>query len=134
MAKQSRPQKQTVARVMHEFKHGELRIGAHGPRVKNAKQAIAVALHEAGATREESGPGNKAALRNTKGKERRGETAQADREGRPAQDRTLKGATARKRRGADGASREQLYAEAQRRDIKGRSRMSKAELAQALHH
>ena len=29
---------------MHEFKHGELRIRGTGPRVKNPKQAIAIAL------------------------------------------------------------------------------------------
>ncbi len=46
MAKQTKSQKQTVDRVMHEFKHGELET--HGRKVKNPKQAIAIALHEAG--------------------------------------------------------------------------------------
>ncbi len=39
-------QKRTVERVMHEFKHGELET--HGRKVRNPKQAIAIALHEAG--------------------------------------------------------------------------------------
>jgi hypothetical protein len=34
--------------------------------------------------------------------------------------------------GAQGRTKQQLYAEAQRRNIKGRSRMSKAELAKAV--
>lgn len=37
-----------VADVMHEFKEGELRSGStKGPKVKNKKQAIAIALSEA---------------------------------------------------------------------------------------
>src|ERR687889_221264 len=54
MAKQSNAQKETVERVMHEFKHGDLRIRGTGPKVKNPKQAIAIALHEAGASNQES--------------------------------------------------------------------------------
>jgi hypothetical protein len=96
MAKQSKPQKETVARVMNEFKHGELRIRGTGPKVKNPKQAIAIALHEAGATNQESPAKNKKTLSRTKAKERKGETAQAEKEGKKAQDRTMKGATARK--------------------------------------
>jgi hypothetical protein len=38
----------------------------------------------------------------------------------------------RSRRGSGGRTRDQLYAEAQRRNIKGRSRMSKAQLESAL--
>ncbi|HMC38146.1 MAG TPA: hypothetical protein VKI19_00695 [Acidimicrobiales bacterium] len=38
----------------------------------------------------------------------------------------------RSHRGSGGRTRDQLYAEAQRRNIKGRSRMSKAELESAL--
>ena len=96
MAKQSKPQKETVARVMHEFKHGELKIRGTGPKVKNPKQAIAIALHEAGATNRESPAKNTKSLSRTKAKERKGETAEARQEGKKAQDRTLKGATARK--------------------------------------
>jgi hypothetical protein len=50
MAKQSRAQKETVGRVMHEFKHGELKRGRSG-KVRNPKQAIAIALREAGASK-----------------------------------------------------------------------------------
>jgi len=42
---QSKEQKETIERVMHEFKHGELRIRGTGPKVKSPKQAIAIALH-----------------------------------------------------------------------------------------
>jgi plasmid stabilization system protein ParE len=38
----------------------------------------------------------------------------------------------RSRRGSGGRTRDQLYAEAQRRNIRGRSRMSKAQLESAL--
>jgi len=46
MAKQSRAQKDTMERVMHEYKHGELESGS-GKKVKNPKQAIAIGLSEA---------------------------------------------------------------------------------------
>ena len=46
---QSKAQEETVGRVMHEFKHGELKT-SRGKKVKNAKQAIAIGLHEAGAS------------------------------------------------------------------------------------
>lgn len=37
-----------VKKVMHEYKHGELHSGSKkGPKVKNPKQAIAIALSEA---------------------------------------------------------------------------------------
>src|SRR4051794_12281005 len=81
MAKQSRPQKETVGRVMHEFKHGELESRG-GRKVKNPKQAVAIALHEAGASKYESKAKNERNLRRTKSKESRGETAQAEKEGR----------------------------------------------------
>ena len=47
---QSNAQQETVERVMHEFKHGELKT-SRGRKVKNPKQAIAIGLHEAGATK-----------------------------------------------------------------------------------
>ena len=53
MPKESKAQKQTVGRVMHEYKPGELESGTGQP-VKSRKQAVAVALHEAGATNQES--------------------------------------------------------------------------------
>ena len=80
--RESEPQKETVERVMHEFKHGELRSGGSGRKVKNPRQAIAIALSEAGASNQQSPKENEAHLRRTKAKERRGETAQAETEGK----------------------------------------------------
>ena len=114
MAKQSKAQQDTIGRVMHEFKHGELKSNGDGAKVKDPKQAIAIALHQAGATNTESPSQNRRSLRRTKGKERRGETAQADTGGRGAQ------------------SKAALYAEAKRRKIPGRSTMSKAQLERAM--
>lgn len=121
MPKQSEPQKDTVGRVMHEFKHGELESSS-GKTVRSRKQAIAIALSEAGASNQESPKSNARNLRRTKTKERRGRTAQAEAEGKAAQDRTLHG----------GATKAELYAKAKRRKIAGRSKMSKAELARAV--
>ena len=121
--RQSKEQKETIERVMHEFKHGELRIRGTGHKVKDPKQAIAIALHEAGASNQESPKKNRENLKRTKAKERRGETAQARAEnGRSAPHRA---------RGGD-KTRADLYEEAKRRQIPGRSKMSKAELQRAL--
>ncbi len=49
MAHQSPAQKNTVERVMHEFKHGELKSA--GKKVRNPRQAVAIGLSEAGASR-----------------------------------------------------------------------------------
>lgn len=89
MPKQTKEQKETVHRVMHEYKHGELRTGGSGAKVNNPRQAVAIALHEAGATKQESPATNKENLRKTKEKERKGATAQVEAEGKEAQDRTL---------------------------------------------
>jgi hypothetical protein len=43
-------QKRKVGRVMHEYKHGELE-SASGRKVKNPKQAIAIAMSESGQPR-----------------------------------------------------------------------------------
>ena len=40
--------KNKVQKVMHEFKTGTLHSGKKGPVVKSRKQAIAIALSEAG--------------------------------------------------------------------------------------
>jgi len=45
---------------MHEFKHGELETG-RGKKVKNPKQAIAIGLREAGASKYEGKEAAKAA-------------------------------------------------------------------------
>lgn len=78
MAKQSEPQKRTVERVMHEYKHGELESGS-GRKVRKRRQAVAIALSEAGASDQESPRENRRNFRRTKAKERRGETARARR-------------------------------------------------------
>jgi hypothetical protein len=84
MAKQSRPQKKTMERVMHEYKHGELKTARGRRKVKSRKQAIAIALHEAGASKYDSPKKRSRNLRRTKSKERRGRTAMQEREGRGA--------------------------------------------------
>lgn len=115
MARQSKEQKDTVQRVMHEFKHGELET-SHGRTVGNPKQAIAIALHEAGATNQESPAKNRENLRRTKARERRGETPGETSGGTPA----------------DTPTRTDLYDQAKKRRIPGRSKMNKQELERAL--
>jgi hypothetical protein len=41
--RESEPQKETVERVLHEFKHGELRCGTGGQKVKSRRQASSCA-------------------------------------------------------------------------------------------
>jgi hypothetical protein len=108
---QSKGQKETVERVMHEFKHGEL-MSSRGRKVKNPKQAIAIGLHEAGASKYESKEENRKNLRRTKRRERSGATA--------------RDASEKERTKSD------LYEEARRRHIPGRSKMDKGELERAL--
>jgi hypothetical protein len=133
-----RNKKKTVQRVMHEFKHGELKTAAGKRKVKNPKQAIAIALHEAGASRHESPKKNAENLRHTKKKEQRGQTYQDEKEGHRATQTSYQRAT--KRSGRSGGrkeaskSRAELYDEARRRDIPNRSKMNKAELERALSH
>lgn len=119
MARQGKAQRETVGRVMHEFKHGELE--SRGRRVRNPKQAIAIALSESGASKKQSPAEKRRSLARTKSRERHGETAQARKEGRKAQARS-----------AGGQTRAELYEQARRRNIPGRSRMTKAELEKAL--
>jgi hypothetical protein len=73
---QSKAQKETVSRVMHEFKHGELESSS-GRKVRNPKQAIAIGLHEAGASKYESKKKNRENLKRTKARERHGATEKA---------------------------------------------------------
>jgi len=101
---------------MHEFKHGQLETGS-GKKVKNPKQAIAIGLHEAGASKYESEEENRKNLKRTKARERRGATGKVRRE----------------RRGGLKRTRSELYTEAKRRNIPGRSKMNKEELERALH-
>ena len=121
-SKQSSSQKETVGRVMHEFKHGELRSGGGGQKVKNPRQAVAIALSEAGASNRQSPKKNARNYRRTKAKERRGETAQAQTEGKRSRGSGARGAPTR----AD------LYAKAREKGISGRSKMSKSELERAV--
>ena len=111
MAKPNKAQKDTIGRVMHEFKHGELDRGTGG-KVRSPKQAIAIALSEAGASNRQSPATNKRRLAETKRKEQAGQAGSV--------------------RQANGPTRAALYEEATRKGIAGRSRMGKAELQKAL--
>ena len=84
MAKQSKAQKKTTERVMHEYKHGELKSGKSGKggKVKSRKQAVAIALSESGSSKYASKSKNKRNLRRTKRKEHQGKTAMQEKEGK----------------------------------------------------
>ncbi len=47
MPKYSKKAEQKVGKVMHEYKHGELKSGRSGTPVKSRKQAIAIGISEA---------------------------------------------------------------------------------------
>jgi hypothetical protein len=153
MPKESSRQKRITGRVLHEFKHGELKSGRGGKagKVKNPRQAIAIALSEAGASKYQSGRRNRRNLHRTEQKEAQGRTAQQEREGkshvgasrrestkamggRNARKETARGrkAAASRTRKPDGHTRQELYAEAKNRHIEGRSKMSKRQLENAL--
>jgi hypothetical protein len=138
MAEESTAQRKTVGRVMHEFKHGELKRG-RGGKVKNRRQAIAIALSEAGASKYQSRSENRRRLARTKTKERRGQTAQQEKEGRMGASRDLRGRSSRRSTSRTGTAkrgsnttRAELYQRARRKGIPGASRMKKAELERAL--
>ena len=84
MAKETMAQRRTAGRVMHEFKHGELKSGrgGKGGKVKSRKQAIAIALKEAGESKYESPKKNRRNLARSKRKEAAGSTYQQEREGK----------------------------------------------------
>lgn len=111
MANQSKPQKETMERVMHEWKHGELKNRA-GEKVTDRKQAVAIGLSESGSSNQQSPEQNRRQLKRSKAKEAKGETGQAEAEGNPTK--------------AD------LYEQARKKDVPGRSKMSKAELRKAV--
>jgi hypothetical protein len=153
MAESSR-QKRITGRVMHEFKHGELKSGRGGKagKVKNRRQAIAIALQEAGASKFDSAKRNRRNLRRTEQKEAKGRTAQQEREGRShvgayrkrESTKSMRGHNARKQtarghraavaraRKSDGHTRQELYEKARRRHVEGRSKMTKRQLENAL--
>jgi hypothetical protein len=153
MAKASPRQRKTEGRVMHEFKHGELKRGpgGKGGRVKSRRQAIAIALHEAGASKYESKKENRRNLAKTARKEALGKTGQQEREGKSrvgarsrressramggknARRTTARGSrAARARSRAGSTTRAELYKQAKRQHIPGRSKMSKRQLENAL--
>ena len=84
MPKTSPRQRKTTGRVMHEFAHGELKRGRQGKggKVTSRRQAIAIALKEAGASKYESGRENRKNFRRSMRKEARGDTYQQEREGK----------------------------------------------------
>jgi len=154
MPKSTPRQRKTVGRVMHEYEHGELKSGRSGKggKVKSRRQAIAIALHEAGASKYDSGRKNRANLRKTERKEARGKTYQQEAEGKSrvgargqresspamggknATRLTRSGAKAartRARRQA-GTTKDALYKRAKARGIEGRSKMTKRQLENAL--
>lgn len=47
MAKYGKKAQSKVKRAMHEYKHGSLKSGGSGRKVKSRKQAIAIGLSEA---------------------------------------------------------------------------------------
>ena len=112
MARESPAQREVMERVMHEYKEGELATST-GAKVKSRDQAIAIGLREAGASNRQSPREKKSALRHTKRRERKGETARQRDEG-------------------GGETRQELYERARRRHIPGRSKMSKEQLRNAL--
>ncbi|MBO0734143.1 MAG: hypothetical protein J2P49_07480, partial [Methylocapsa sp.] len=144
----------TMGRVMHEFKHGELKRGPGGKagKVKSPRQAVAIALKEAGASKYQSKSENIRNRAKTERKEARGETAQQGQEGRfhigargkrestPAMGggnaggKKMQGRGAGLPRGRDwgGTTKRELYARARERGIPGRSKMSKRQLENAL--
>jgi Family of unknown function (DUF6496) len=154
MPKPSPRQRKTMGRVMHEFKHGELKSGPRGKggKVKSRRQAIAIALKEAGASKYESERENRRNLARSERKEARGETAQQEREGKshvgargrressPAMGgKNATRTTARGRKAArararnNGTTKDELYRRAQAASIPGRSKMTKQQLENALH-
>ena len=84
MAKTSMSQRKTIGRVMHEYAHGELISGPSGKggKVKNRRQAIAIALKEAGASKSEIMGENQRNLARSKRKEAIGRTYQQESEGK----------------------------------------------------
>jgi hypothetical protein len=49
--KETKKQQAKVGKVMHEYKAGSLHSGKGGPVVKSRKQAVAIAMSQAGMTK-----------------------------------------------------------------------------------
>ncbi|HEY8873291.1 MAG TPA: hypothetical protein VIM52_09700, partial [Stellaceae bacterium] len=105
----------------------ELKTVRGNSKVKNPKQAVAIALHEAGASKFESPKENRRNLRRTKAKESRGETYKDEAEGWVS--RATSFLTGKSR---GGKTKAELYAEAKQRNVPGRSTMNKRQLEHAL--
>jgi Family of unknown function (DUF6496) len=153
MPRTSPRQRKTIGRVMHEFSHGELKSGRRGKggKVQSRRQAIAIALKEAGSSKYESESENKHNLAKSERKEARGETAQQEREGKShvgargrressramggknATRTTARGRKSARARARKGPTKEQLYQRAKARHIPDRSKMTKQQLENALH-
>jgi hypothetical protein len=90
---QTPAQRETVERVMHEFKHGELKTARGTRKVKNPKQAVAIALSEAGASKYDTPAERARNLRRSKEKERRGETYRDEAEGKKSRSKAAASGT-----------------------------------------
>lgn len=99
MPKETPAQREVIDRVMHEFKEGDLR-NTGGKPVRDRRQAVAIALSEAGSSNRSTPARNRRALAHTRGRETRAD----------------------------------LYRRAREKGIPGRSRMTKAQLQDALGH
>jgi hypothetical protein len=153
MAKATPRQRRTEGRVMHEFKRGELKSGRSGKggKVKSRKQAIAIALNEAGASKYKSARKNRSDRARTERKESAGRTGQQAREGKSyigaagkrestraeggenAGRTTARGRKAVRSRVRSGPTKAQLLKRARQRQIPNRSKMSKTQLENALN-
>jgi Family of unknown function (DUF6496) len=155
MPKTTPRQRKSIGRAMHEYEHGELKSGPNGKagKVKSRRQAIAIALSEAGASKYDSARQNRRHLARTERKEAQGRTGQQEREGKShvgargqrESSRPMGGKDARRltksgRKGAStrartaaGTTKKVLYRRAKRAGIEGRSKMTKQQLANALH-
>ena len=58
MAMKMNSKQKKISKVMREFKKGELNIGGSSKKVKNPKQAIAIALSEAGKSKKMASGGS----------------------------------------------------------------------------
>ena len=133
MAKSSPRQRRTMGRVMHEYKHGELKSGQKGKggKVKSRKQAIAIALHEAGQSKYDTKAEKKRSLAKSRRKEATGRTAQQEREGVGARGkrestRAMRGKNATKTtRARKAPSRKRSLSSSSRTKRSGRSLLSR---------
>jgi hypothetical protein len=117
MGSESPRQKKTIARVMLEFKQGKLESGSSGSgaggggyRVRSPRQAIAIALSEAGASKNLTPPEN-----------------------RRRQERTQQAPAKPEDKGSGAPqTHAQLMKQARAAGIPGRTRMTKSQLERAL--